>query len=125
VTERDAAKKGFIVNGVIALAELVLIAVIVSLSDAEKAFSYGYGALISLVLSTIFYTIAAHIRLFGSAVFLPVFGGFFLRMIILACALVAGRHFCDLLWCVAGIIPTMLVTIGCEIALFLRVNEFE
>ncbi len=124
MTEHDAARKGIIVNGMIAFSELILVGVIAYLIGANAAFSYCYGAFVGIFLSTTFYLIAWKFRVFGMAIFLPIFGGFFLRMGLLVCALAAVRNLCDMVWLVAGIIPAILITIGIEIFFFARVNEY-
>lgn len=125
MTERDAVRRGLLCNGLIALSELILTGMIAYMKGADAAFSYGYGALTGIVLSTIFYLVAWRIRMFGTAVFLPVFGGFFMRMGLLVLALAAVHRVCDMVWLVAGIIPSILITIGMEIFFFARVDEFE
>jgi hypothetical protein len=125
MTEREAAKKGFVVNLMITFVSIFVVALILHLVGTKAAISYAFGSAVSILLSQIFYLISSHLRLFGSAIILPVFGGFFIRMILLAASLFTARLFADLHWCAIGIIPTMLGTIAGEIILFARVNEWK
>jgi hypothetical protein len=125
MTERDAARKGFSVNAMILIVSFVVSLLIGHFAGSRALLSYAFGSTVSIMLSMVFYLISSHLRLFGSAIILPVFGGFFLRMILLSASLFAARLFADLQWCAIGIIPTMLATIAGEIVLFARVNEWK
>jgi hypothetical protein len=114
----DLQRKGFMVNGVFAAANLSLIIAINSLKGKLPAISYGYGAAVAQIFSLSWFFLSAK-GLKGGMLVFAIFGGYFFRVVFLFLffALAYKVMSLDLMWCGAAFLFTRFILMGFEIVM--------
>jgi hypothetical protein len=117
------ARKGFFVNGIAALLNLLIFFALFNFSGKGQAFSFGYGALVSLIFSLSWFLLSAPFM--DSPYFIAAaMGGFFFRSVFLVLFFYLGLRVLNLhviatavsFLLVRGVLITSEIVIGFKLA---------